>query len=132
MPSKETQVDIPIRIRLKILDSVIKPIAFYACEVWGPLANQEFTKWDKHKIEILHSEYMYVHVQYSVQRQTPNKCMQSRIRLIPANYQHSEKRRLFSLLKCLTCECNVYCTLLYCSHVNMFSMPIKPLQLKLN
>ena len=26
-------------------------IALYGCEVWGPLTNQEFTKWDKHQIE---------------------------------------------------------------------------------
>jgi hypothetical protein len=40
--------DIPIRIRLKILKSVIEPIALYDCEVWGPLTKTLFTKWDKH------------------------------------------------------------------------------------
>jgi hypothetical protein len=29
------QFDIPIRIRLKRLQSVKTPIAFYGCEVWG-------------------------------------------------------------------------------------------------
>uniref|UniRef100_A0A8K9V0N5 Reverse transcriptase domain-containing protein n=1 Tax=Oncorhynchus mykiss TaxID=8022 RepID=A0A8K9V0N5_ONCMY len=46
----------PIRIWLKILESVIEPIALYGCEVWGPLTNQDFTKWDKHQIETLHEE----------------------------------------------------------------------------
>ena len=43
--------DIPIRIWLKILESVKVPIALYGCEVWGPLTNQYFTKLDKHQIE---------------------------------------------------------------------------------
>jgi hypothetical protein len=36
--------DIPIRIWLKILETVIEPIALYGCEVWGPLTNQRFHK----------------------------------------------------------------------------------------
>ena len=39
--------NIPIRIWLKILESVIEPIALYGCEVLWPLTNQDFTKWDK-------------------------------------------------------------------------------------
>ena len=39
------------------LESVIEPIALYGCEVWGLLTNQDFTKWDKHQIEILHAEF---------------------------------------------------------------------------
>ena len=50
---RNIKFDIPIRIWLKILESVIEPIALYGCEVWGPLTNQNFTKWDKHQIEIL-------------------------------------------------------------------------------
>jgi hypothetical protein len=49
--------DIPIRIWLKILESVIDPIALYGCEVWGPLTNQEFPKWGKHQIETQHAEF---------------------------------------------------------------------------
>ena len=45
---RNTKFNIPIRIRLKILESVIEPIAFYGCEVWGPLTNQDLTKLDKH------------------------------------------------------------------------------------
>jgi len=41
-------VEIPIRIWLKILESVIEPIALYGSEVWGPLTNpnQDVTKWE--------------------------------------------------------------------------------------
>ena len=53
---RNVMLDIPIKIWLKILDSVIEPIALYGCEIWGPLANQEFEKWDKHQTETLHSE----------------------------------------------------------------------------
>jgi hypothetical protein len=48
---RKIKFDIPIRIWLKILESVIEPIVLYGCEVWGPLTYQEFTKWDKHQIE---------------------------------------------------------------------------------
>ena len=48
---RNIKLDIPIRIWLKILESVLEPIALYVCEVWDPLTNQEFTKWDKHQIE---------------------------------------------------------------------------------
>ena len=63
-------VHIPIQIWLKILDSVIEPISLCGCEVWGPLANQEPEKWDKHQIETLHAEFCksILHIQ----RKTPN------------------------------------------------------------
>jgi hypothetical protein len=61
MPTKGIQ----IRIWLKLLESVIEPIALYGCEVWGHLTNQEFTKWDKHQIETLHAKIS------CVQRKTP-------------------------------------------------------------
>jgi hypothetical protein len=49
---RNIKFNLPIRIWQKILESVIEPIAFCGCEVWGPITNQEFTKWDKHQIEI--------------------------------------------------------------------------------
>jgi hypothetical protein len=45
---KRTKFNIPIRNWLKILESVIEPIALYGCEVWCLLTNQDFTKQDKH------------------------------------------------------------------------------------
>ena len=55
---RNIKFDIPIRIWLKILESVKEPIALYGWEVWGPLTNQEFTKWDKHQIETLHAKFL--------------------------------------------------------------------------
>ena len=67
---KEHKFDIPIRIWLKILESVIETIALYGCEVWGLLTNHDFTKWDKHQIETLHAEFCKNILR--VQRRTPN------------------------------------------------------------
>ncbi len=55
---RQCPIEIPIRIWLKILESVIEPIALYGSEVWGPLTNpsQDLTKWEKHPIETLHAE----------------------------------------------------------------------------
>ncbi len=55
---RQCPIEIPIRIWLKILESVIEPIALYGSEVWGPLKNpnQDLTKWEKHPIETLHAE----------------------------------------------------------------------------
>ena len=67
---RNIKFNIPILIQLKILESVIEPIALYVCEVWGPYTNQEFIKWDKHQIETLHAEFSkYI---LCVQRNTPN------------------------------------------------------------
>ena len=67
---RNIKFNIPIRIWLKILESVIEPIDLYGCEVRGPLTNQDFTKWDKHQIETLHVEFCKNILR--VQRRTPN------------------------------------------------------------
>lgn len=57
MPSKKSiQIEIPVRIWLKIFQSVIEPIALYGSEVWGPLLNHEFDKWDKTPTETLQKQ----------------------------------------------------------------------------
>ena len=48
----------------------IEPIALYASEVWGALAKQDFTKWDKHPIKTLHAEFCKILLH--VQRKTTN------------------------------------------------------------
>ncbi len=55
---RQCPIEIPIRIWLKIVESVIEPIALYGSEVWGPLTNpsQDLTKWEKHPIETQHAE----------------------------------------------------------------------------
>jgi hypothetical protein len=52
---RNIKFDIPIMIS----QSVVEPIALCGCEVWGPLTNQEFTKWYKHlriQHQIMHAE----------------------------------------------------------------------------
>ena len=66
-------LQIPIKIWLKIFDSVIQPIALYGSEVWGPLSHHSYTRWDKHPTESLHAEFCrYI---LHVHRKTPtNAC----------------------------------------------------------
>ena len=71
-------IKIEIPIWLKMFQSVIEPIALYGSEVWGPLSNNEFTKWDKHPIEILHAETVL-----QVQRKTPNNACRSELGQYP-------------------------------------------------
>ena len=66
---RNIKFNIPIRICLKILESVIEPIALYGCEAWGPLTTREFTKWDKHQIETMHAE-LFKNI-LNVQRKRP-------------------------------------------------------------
>jgi len=49
--NKSIQIEIPMRIWLKIFQSVIEPIALYGSEVWGPLLNHEIDKWDKIRLK---------------------------------------------------------------------------------
>ncbi len=78
---RNIKIDIPIRIWIKIIKSVIEPIALYGCEVRGPLTNQEFTKWDKHPIETLQTELCKVLLR--VQRKTPNNACRAELGLYP-------------------------------------------------
>ena len=67
------KIDIPIRIWIKIFDSIIQPIALYGSEVWGPLSDQDYTRWDKHPTETLHAEFCRSIL--NIQRKTPtNAC----------------------------------------------------------
>ncbi len=56
--TRQCPIEIPIKMWLKIVESVIGPIALYGSEVWGPLTNpsQDLTKWEKHPTETLHAE----------------------------------------------------------------------------
>ena len=78
---KSVKINIPIRIWLKIFKSVIEPIALYGSEVWGPLANQEFSNWDKHPIETIHTEFCkYI---LKTQRKTPNNACRAELGQFP-------------------------------------------------
>ena len=74
---RNIKIEIPIRIWLKMFQSVIEPIALYGSEVWGPISINEFTKWDKHPIEILHAEFCKTVLQ--VQRKTPNNACRAEL-----------------------------------------------------
>ena len=86
---RQIPVEIPIRIWLKLFESVIEPIALYGSEVWGPLTNQEFNKWEKHPIETLHAEFCKKH--FKSPQMCHTQCMQGRIRPISIDYKNTEK-----------------------------------------
>ncbi len=78
---KSIQIEIPVRIWLKIFQSVIEPIALYGSEVWGPLQNHEFEKWDKNPIKTLHAEFCKSILR--VQRNTPNNACRAELGQYP-------------------------------------------------
>jgi len=78
---KSIQIEIPIRIWLKILQSVIEPIALYGSEVWGLLLNHQFDKWDKNPIETLHAEFCESIL--GVQRNTLNNACRAELGQYP-------------------------------------------------
>ena len=50
--------EIPIRLALKLFDSLIKPILLYASEVWEPFLNQDASKWDYDVIEKTYLQFL--------------------------------------------------------------------------
>ena len=52
-------LEIPIKIWHKFFDEffVIEPMSIHDSEIWGPAANQDLIKRDKHQIETLHAEF---------------------------------------------------------------------------
>ena len=62
---------IPVKIWHKIFDSIVQPVVLYGTEVWAPLSQQNFTRWDKHPTESLHAEFC----RFILHRNTPtNAC----------------------------------------------------------
>ena len=49
---------LPIKLALKLFDTLIKPILLYASEVWEPFLNQDSAKWDYNDIEKIHLQFM--------------------------------------------------------------------------
>ena len=78
---RNIRLDIPIQTWLKILDSVIEPISLYGCEIWGPQNDQDFTKWDKHPIEMLHTEFCKSILR--THRKTPNNACRAELGRYP-------------------------------------------------
>ena len=50
LKSKVNIYNLPLKIALKLLDSIIKPILLYCSEVWEPFLNQDQEKWDKENV----------------------------------------------------------------------------------
>ena len=64
----------------KIVKSVKEPISLSGGEVWGPLSNNEFTKWDKYPIEIVHE---FCKTVLQVQRKPPDDACRSELGQCP-------------------------------------------------
>ncbi len=74
-------IEIPLPIWCKIFDSVIQPIALCGSEVWGPLSDQSYTRWDKHPTEALHTEFCEMILK--LQRKTPNNACRAELGRFP-------------------------------------------------
>ena len=78
---KFQNIELPIPIWCKIFDSVIQPIALYGSEVWGPLSDQSYTRWDRHPTEALHTEFCKMILK--LQRKTPNNACRAELGRFP-------------------------------------------------
>ena len=56
--SKIRLIHLPIHTALKLFDILILPILLYASEVWQPYLNLSDEKWEKTKIEQLHTQFI--------------------------------------------------------------------------
>ncbi len=75
------QYEILIQTWLKILKAIIEPIALYGCEIWGPLKTQDFSKWEKEEIEIMHTQICKNILK--VNRATPNNSCRAELGQYP-------------------------------------------------
>ena len=78
---KSIQIELPVTTWLKIFQSIIEPIALYGSEVWGTQIQHDWTKWDKHAIEILHTQFCKSILQ--VQRKAPNSACRAELGQYP-------------------------------------------------
>ena len=49
---------LPIKILMKLFDSMIGPILLYGSEIWEPFLNQNEEKWDANAIEKVHTQFI--------------------------------------------------------------------------
>ncbi len=78
---KIKNIEIPLPIWCKIFADVIQPIALYGSEVWGPLSDQSYTRWDRHPTEALHTEFCKMILK--LQRKTPNNAGRAELGRFP-------------------------------------------------
>lgn len=127
---KSSNINIPIRIWLKIFKSIIEPIILYGSEVWGPLANQDFEKWDKHPIEILHTEICKSILR--VHRNTPNNGCRAELGQFPLLIR-IQKRAIKFYKHLKTSDPNSYhYKALQCQEESMEKSPLSQLVLSLS
>ncbi len=61
--------------------SVIQPIALCGSEVWGPLSDQSYSRWDRHPTEALDTEFCKMILK--LQRKTPNNACRAELGQFP-------------------------------------------------
>ena len=49
---------IPIKLTLKLFDTLIKPILLYGAEVWGIYTNFDYSTWENSKIEMIQTQFL--------------------------------------------------------------------------
>ena len=127
---RNIKIEIPIRIWLKLFLSVIEPVALYGSEVLGPISNNEFTKWDKHSIEILHTEFFKTVLE--VQRKTQNNACRAELGQYPLLIR-IEKRaiKFYNHLKTSDPK-TFHHTALQCQHMTQGKSPLSQLVLGLS
>ncbi len=81
MIKNKIQYEIPIQTWLKILKAIIEPIALYGSEIRGPLKTQDFSKWEKEEIEIMHTQICKNILK--VNRATPNNSCRAELGQYP-------------------------------------------------
>ena len=126
---KSSNIEIPVRIWLKIFNSIIEPIIMYGSEVWGPLGNQDFDKWDKHPIETLHAEICKSILR--VHRNTPNNGCRAELGQFPLLIRIQKRAvKFYNHLK--TSDPNSYhYKALHCQEENIERSPLNQLVLRL-
>ena len=88
---RQIYIQIPIRIWLKLFESVIEPILLYGSEVWGPLTYLNSAQLDKHPVEIMHLEFCKSILQ--VHRKTTNNACRAELGRFPS-YIKIQKRSI--------------------------------------
>ena len=49
---------LPVKMALKLFDSLVKPILLYASETWEPFLDNDYDKWEHNEIEKVHVQFL--------------------------------------------------------------------------
>ncbi len=126
---KFQNIEIPLTIWCKIFDSVIQPIALYGSEVWGPLSDQSYTRWDRHPTEALHTEFCKMILK--LQRKTPNNACRVELGRFPLIINmHKRSLKFWMHLKSSPTE-SLHLKALQTQELNPEKSPLSQLVLRL-